>query len=193
MSSLLRLAQAMIDRIASLEPATPLEIESSDDLNLTAASGKDINYVTTGGGVHRFEGETVHADAVTFGEAQMPTPAGNAPVFACRAWVRFNGDSVDANNHCAIYGSGNVDYVHRTGTGNYTIYFLTDMPDANCAVVASSTALSLASWDGTMSVKEVHANRVRVQGQGNITSSGLNWVGSNRNSQHDNVSVAVFR
>lgn len=140
MSSLLRAAQVYLDRIASLEPDTPLEIESSDDLDLKAGSGKDINYVTTGGGAHRFEGEAVHADAVThdapvthegpvtFGEAQMPVPAGDAPIGLCRAWARWA--------HGGFIGTPfNFSGFTAHGSAEYTFTFATPMPDANYAVM----------------------------------------------------------
>ena len=53
MSSLLRAAQVYVDRLASLEPDTPMEIESSDKLVLKAGPGKDIEYVAQ---THRFKG-----------------------------------------------------------------------------------------------------------------------------------------
>ena len=81
MSSLLRAAQVYVDKLASLEPATPMEIESSDKLVLTAGAGKDIEYVAQ---THRFEGamqSQVHdsgswsgAPYVSVGATTMFTP-----------------------------------------------------------------------------------------------------------------------
>ena len=60
---------------------------------------------------------------------------GSAPVFACRAWVNFNGtDTV------AIRASGNVSSITDTWTGEYTVNFKTAMPDANYSTVATSTS-----------------------------------------------------
>ena len=50
---------------------------------------------------------------------------GSAPVFACRAWVNFDGRAVSIRN------SGNVSSITDNGTGNYTVNFATAMPDAN--------------------------------------------------------------
>lgn len=50
---------------------------------------------------------------------------GNAPVYACRSWVNFDGSNGN------IRASGNVSSVTKIGTGRYTINFLTAMPDAN--------------------------------------------------------------
>lgn len=53
---------------------------------------------------------------------------GSAPVYACRAWVNFNGASA------AIRASGNVSSITDNGIGDYTINFTTAMPDANYSV-----------------------------------------------------------
>jgi hypothetical protein len=59
--------------------------------------------------------------------------SGSAPIYACRAWVNFNGTGT-----VAIRASGNVSSITDNGTGNYTVNFTTAMPDANYAVVAST-------------------------------------------------------
>jgi hypothetical protein len=54
--------------------------------------------------------------------------SGSAPVYACRAWVNFNGTGTPA-----IRASGNVSSITDNGTGDYTVNFTTAMPDANYA------------------------------------------------------------
>lgn len=49
---------------------------------------------------------------------------GSAPIYACRAWVHFNGTGT-----VAIRGSGNVSSITDNGTGDYTLNFTTAMPD----------------------------------------------------------------
>lgn len=61
--------------------------------------------------------------------AQFATVSGTAPIYACRAWVNFNGTGT-----VAIRQSGNVTSITDNGTGNYTVNFTTAMPDANYAV-----------------------------------------------------------
>jgi hypothetical protein len=51
---------------------------------------------------------------------------GSAPIYACRAWVNFNGTGT-----VAIRASGNVSSITDSGTGNYTVNFTTAMPDVN--------------------------------------------------------------
>jgi len=58
--------------------------------------------------------------------------SGDAPVYACRAWVNFNG-----KNTVSIRDSGNVTSITDNGSGDYTINFTTAMEDANYAVVGT--------------------------------------------------------
>lgn len=52
--------------------------------------------------------------------------AGSAPVYACRAWVNFNGTGT-----ISIRASGNVTSIGDNGAGDYTVNFTTAMPDVN--------------------------------------------------------------
>jgi hypothetical protein len=61
--------------------------------------------------------------------------SGDAPIYACRAWVNFNGTTSPPT----IRASGNVSSITKNGTGNYTINFAVAMPDANYAVVMIHT------------------------------------------------------
>ena len=54
--------------------------------------------------------------------------SGSAPVYACRAWVNFNGQGT-----VAIRASGNVSSITDNGTGDYTVNFTTAMPDTSYA------------------------------------------------------------
>jgi len=57
---------------------------------------------------------------------------GSAPVYACRAWVNFDGTGT-----VSIRASGNVSSITDNGTGDYTVNFTTAMPDANYAPTGS--------------------------------------------------------
>lgn len=52
--------------------------------------------------------------------------SGTAPIYACRAWVNFNGTGT-----VAIRASGNVSSIADNGTGDYTVNFTTAMSDVN--------------------------------------------------------------
>lgn len=66
--------------------------------------------------------------------------AGSAPVYACRAWVNFNGTGT-----VAIQASGNVSSITDNGVGDYTVNFTTAMPDANYAVFGTVQTESVTS------------------------------------------------
>lgn len=59
--------------------------------------------------------------------------AGSAPVYACRAWVNFNGTGT-----VYIRGSGNIASITDNAIGDYTLNFSTEMPDATYAVMMAS-------------------------------------------------------
>lgn len=67
--------------------------------------------------------------------AAFPAPSGNAPLYACRAWVNFDGTTAGSDPATmTIRGSGNVSSITRNSTGDYTINFTTALPNANYAV-----------------------------------------------------------
>ena len=59
--------------------------------------------------------------------------SGSAPIYAARAWVNFNGTGSAGANQ-TIRGAGNVSSVYKNGTGDFTVNFVTAMPDANYAI-----------------------------------------------------------
>jgi hypothetical protein len=61
---------------------------------------------------------------------------GSAPIYACRAWVNFNGTGTPA-----IRASGNVSSITDNGTGDYTVNFTNAMPNANYSIVGTAGAL----------------------------------------------------
>ena len=103
-----------------------------------------------------------NADALTLFNA-----SGSAPVYACRAWVNFNGTGT-----VAIRASGNVSSITDNGTGDYTINFTTAMPDANYAV-SGTNAFSGANTslyaikpytNGSFAVGSIRINSVFASG-----------------------------
>src|SRR6056297_1158020 len=72
-------------------------------------------------------------------ESQVKTATnatGSAPVYACRAWVNFNGQN------STIRGSGNVSSITDNGSGDYTLNFSNAMPDTAYTVGMSSLTSS---------------------------------------------------
>ena len=68
--------------------------------------------------------------------------SGTAPVYACRAWVNFNGTGT-----VAIRASGNVSSITDNAVGDYTINFTTAMLDANYCASTGAGDASLANSD----------------------------------------------
>lgn len=113
-------------------------------------------------------------------EAQVKTAtnaSGSAPVYACRAWVNFNGTGT-----VAIRASGNVSSITDNGTGDYTVNFTNAMPDVNYATVGAcgrdATALGALSPFGAAAVG---SRRMQCQ-----------YV-SGSNSDYEHINVAIFR
>jgi hypothetical protein len=78
----------------------------------------------------------------TIDSAQFATVSGTAPIYACRAWVNFNGTGT-----VAIRSSGNVSSITDNGTGDYTVNFTTAMTDANYSVTGTASERSAsANW-----------------------------------------------
>lgn len=77
--------------------------------------------------------------------ASVPLSAtGTAPTYACRAWVNFDGTAGPS-----VRGSANISSVVRNGTGDYSISFITAMPDAAYAIIANGGASTI---DTTVSI-----------------------------------------
>jgi hypothetical protein len=104
---------------------------------------------TTGITAAAFDGAVDAADLTGNVAAARITGAlnasGSAPIYACRAWVNFNGTGT-----VAIRASGNVSSITDNGAGDYTVNFATAMQDANYAVSGSAQISSFAGtgWQG---------------------------------------------
>jgi len=103
-----------------------------------------------------------------------------APLFACRAWVNFNGTGT-----VAIRASGNVSSITDNGTGDYTVNFTTDMEDANYAATANWTQgfVTRNGQDGPAIPVTYDVGFVRI------------WLTNGAADARDGstVSVAIFR
>ena len=110
--------------------------------------------------------------------AQFATVSGTAPIYACRAWVNFNGTGT-----VAILASGNVSSITDNGTGDYTINFTTAMPDANYAAAVSGSRGALSNTDSTSQPYSYSTSSVSV---------GYN-ANSDVPTDASNMNVAIFR
>jgi len=91
-------------------------------------------------------------------ESQVKTAtnaSGSAPIYACRAWVNFNGTGT-----VAIRASGNVSSITDNGTGDYTVNFATAMPDSNyCAPMTGNGGFCLGTQIRDTSSIEIESLR----------------------------------
>ena len=80
---------------------------------------------------------------------------GTAPIYACRAWVNFNGTGT-----VAIGGSGNVSSIIDNGTGDYSIIPLIPLPTNNMAISGSTRESTSGNSDSGFTLKEVANNPI---------------------------------
>jgi hypothetical protein len=120
--------------------------------NAKLATGIDASKLTTG----TLPIDRIADDAVTDAKLSLAANAGeikkalnadnSPPIFACRAWVNFNGTTSPPT----IRASGNVSSVTKNGTGDYTVMFTTAMPDANYCVTGSAVLTTTSAFPRIM-------------------------------------------
>ena len=113
--------------------------------------------------------------------------SGSAPVYACRAWVNFNGIGT-----VAIRASGNVSSITDNGTGDYTVNFATAMPDADYSSVASASAVYANYFSGGVNINTGTTSATEFA----PTTTALRFqlyyiVGGANDAKY--VNVAIFR
>lgn len=111
-----------------------------DGGTIGSASDTDAISISSGGNVtlsQTLDGGAI-GSAVTMSANQACVKtalnaSGSAPIYACRAWVNFNGTGTVARRD-----SGNVSSITDYGTGYYGVNFTTAMPDADYTVTGSN-------------------------------------------------------
>ena len=112
--------------------------------------------------------------------------SGSAPVYACRAWVNFDGTTAGANPApMTIRGSGNVSSVTRTATGTYTINFTTAMPNTNYA-----TTFSYNRSDGSLSANGSFCPDIAIRNTGNVSIA--TYTATTGRADAPFVGIAIF-
>ena len=71
-----------------------------------------------------FDGNKLVSTALESSVKTALNASGNAPIYACRAWVNFNGTGT-----VAIRASGNVSSITDNNPGQYTVNLTTAMMD----------------------------------------------------------------
>ena len=106
--------------------------------------------------------------------------SGSAPVYACRAWVNFNGTGT-----VSIRASGNVSSITDNGTGAYTVNLATAMPDVNYSVCASTVGMRSSGNNSTIVGSDLNSTTSTFQVRTRHVTDFANDC--------DRVNVAVFR
>jgi hypothetical protein len=111
----------------------------------------------------------------------MTMTGGDPKYYAARAWVNFNGTGT-----VAIRAAVNVSSITDGGSGNYTVNFVSPMPDANYVAVATSAR---SDGGGTNAVMHI------LEG-GTYSTSSVQFLNEGSNGSNDDTPigcVAVFR
>jgi hypothetical protein len=131
--------------------------------------------------------------AANDGEIKKALNADNAPpIFACRAWVNFDGtagSTVDGEFRCTIRASGNVSKVVRSATGTFVVHFTTAMPDNDYCVFAMPNQTILGNRSSGINIRGTDDSLMS-------TASVTLDTGSASSGGAGNVSVnniAIFR
>jgi len=120
------------------------------------ASGNS-RYNTTLAALEYYTGSAWESSATAASTLTQFSASGSAPVYACRAWVSFNGSTAGSDPLTLTRdGFGNVASVVRTGTGKYTITFTTAMPDAFYCM--SGMAIEESATGDGMAVSIAHGS-----------------------------------
>jgi hypothetical protein len=110
--------------------------------------------------------------------AQFATVSGTAPIYACRAWVNFNGTGT-----VAIRASGNVSSITDNNTGDYNVNLSIAMPDTNySAIGANGTDVASGIIEVSLGGKTVSTQRVLSKN-----------AATNTTADQSLISVAFFR
>ena len=125
--------------------------------------------------------------------------SGDAPIYACRAWVNFDGTNAFSPNPStsAIRDSGNVSSINENATGNYQINFDTPIPHDNYAVAVfgSNEApynIALPTFGGPEGSSPAGAARSTYQQTGSVRVYFTDPTGYNTASDRETVTVAIF-
>jgi len=168
-------SQAFIHRVA--DSTLALGTSNTERMRITSAGNVGIGTTDPNSQLHI-------TGNLRVGSSVLATPSGSAPMYTCRAWVKFNGTGT-----VAINGSGNVSSITDGGTGIYTVNFTTAMSDANYSTIATvgptptsaNYALVAYADGGTYSTSAVQIATYRQSG------------GTPTLTDFSIVSVSIFR
>jgi len=152
--------------------ATIINADTSDGLKLTSDTSGQIDLQSAG---------STKATIDTSGNLKFDSGFGSvATAYGCRAWVNFNGTGT-----VAIRDSGNVSSITDNGTGDYTVNFTNNMPDANYSYQLATSEQSGASG----------GNGINASNPSDITVSSIRMKVDQITTalNAESVSVTIFR
>jgi hypothetical protein len=167
-------------------------VDDAEITNIKLASDIDASKLTTGTlPIARIADDAVTNDklslAANAGEIKKALNADNAaPIYACRAWVVFDGSRNAADtgassdgNTVKIFASGNVTSVTRVIEGRFTVTFTTALPSANYSICGScdgTASLFLTAGYATTPSASAATIQTTNSANGSLTTSASGRV-----------------
>ena len=172
--------------IGTSSPGRTFQVVDSSNAFLSAKCGSVEGFVNVTSSAVNLEssssipvtfspGGTLRGRFDTSGNLQFNSGYGSvATAYGVRAWIHFNGGASTIGTGDA---SRNVSSVTDNGTGDYTINFSNNMPDANYCIFGSATwtstygAVVFVYRDTTNGYPSSSAFRIAVNGTNNYTAN----------------------
>ena len=148
---------------------------------VSGTSIKTINSTSILGSGNIVVGETTWTANDTRAKTAL-NASGTAPIYACRAWVNFNGTGT-----VAIRASGNVSSITDNGVGDYTVNFTMAMPDMNYSMASTgqpATDNIALHFEQYNTIRTASYVRARTAIQAGSSGAGQDFP---------QVNVAIFR
>jgi hypothetical protein len=155
------------------------------------------SFASESGGTITINNATVgSAVAMSANQACVKTAlnaSGSAPIYACRAWINFDGSSASIGTGRA---NGNVSGVTDNGGsgGDYTITFATALPDSNYSVVGNAIgdySTDYFDFPGIVNVRspsDILAGSVRI-----LTTRNLSGAETDNPFDSEVITVGIIR
>jgi hypothetical protein len=114
--------------------------------------------------------------------------SGSAPIYACRAFVNFNGIPASITPNA----SGNVSSVTKNGAGDYTINFATALPAANYTVHFGQTGASTINMGGVGCLYGAYDTGAATKTTSAVRFQTFVNTGNSGMTDYKEISVSIF-